>query len=117
MADYEAFKNEVLSSARWLCDNGFFGAKLGSGGNVSLYMRTENLIVITPSRKPYHKMSIHDICVIDPQLKLIEGHLPPSMESAMHAGVYTSRPDVKAVVHTHQMFASHFIRRSKPRIT
>jgi ribulose-5-phosphate 4-epimerase/fuculose-1-phosphate aldolase len=28
------------------------------------------------------------------------------MESAMHAGVYTGRPDVNAVVHTHQMFAS-----------
>jgi L-fuculose-phosphate aldolase len=106
MAEYEAFKNEVLSSAQWLCDNGFFGAKLGSGGNVSLYMRTENLIVITPSRKPYHKLSINDICVIDPQLNLIEGHLPPSMESAMHAGIYKSRSDVKAVVHTHQMFAS-----------
>lgn len=106
MADYEAFKSEVLSSARWLCDHGFFGAKLGSGGNVSLFMRAENLIVITPSRKPYHAMSIQDICVIDSQLNLIEGLLPPSMESAMHAGVYKSRPDVKAVVHTHQMFAS-----------
>jgi L-ribulose-5-phosphate 4-epimerase len=106
MADYEGFKNEVLSSARWLCDNGFFGAKLGSGGNVSLFMRDENLIVITPSRIPYHKMSLHDICVIDPQLNLIEGHLPPSMESPMHAGVYKSRSDVNAVVHTHQMFAS-----------
>jgi len=106
MADYEGLKNEVLSSARWLCDNGFFGAKLGSGGNVSLFMRAENLIVITPSRIPYHKMSLNDICVIDPQLNLIEGHLPPSMESPMHAGVYKSRSDVKAVVHTHQMFAS-----------
>jgi len=106
MADYEGLKNDVLTSARWLCDNGFFGAKLGSGGNVSLFMRAENLIVITPSHTPYYKMSLHDICVIDPQLNLIEGHLPPSMESPMHAGIYESRPEVRAVVHTHQMFAS-----------
>ena len=106
MADYEAYKNEVLTCARWLCDHGYFGTRLGSGGNVSLFIRGENLIAITPSRKPYRSMSIHDICIIDSRLQPVEGHLPPSMESALHAGVYENRPDVSAVVHTHQLYAS-----------
>lgn len=106
MADYEAFKNEVLTCARWLCDHGYFGGRLGSGGNVSLFMRSEKLIVITPSRKPYHLMSVGDICVIDPHLGLVDGHLPPSMEAAMHIGIYRNRLDVNAVVHTHPVYAS-----------
>lgn len=106
MADYKAFKNEVLASARWLCDHGYFGARLGSGGNVSLYLRTEDLIVITPSRKPYHALAVQDICVIDSRLGRIEGPLPPSTEAAMHAGIYANRADVQAVIHTHQMYAS-----------
>ena len=70
MSEYEAVKSEVLNCARWLCDNGYFGGKLGSGGNVSLYLRSENLVAITPSRKPYRSMSTSDISVIDPDLWL-----------------------------------------------
>ena len=106
MSDYEAFKNEVFNSARWLCDHGYFGGKLGSGGNVSMFLRNENLVVITPSRKPYRSMSAGDICVIDPQLTLVDGRLPPSMESDMHLEIYRNRPDIDAVVHTHQVYAS-----------
>ncbi len=106
MADYEVFKKEVLCGAQWLCDHGYFGAKLGSGGNVSLFRRAEGLIVITPSRMPYLAMAIQDICVIDSRLNPVEGRLAPSTESALHAGVYRNRPDVNAVVHTHQVWAS-----------
>ncbi|MFZ0240412.1 MAG: class II aldolase/adducin family protein [Desulfobacterales bacterium] len=106
MADYEAFRKEVLVSARWLCEHGYFGARLGSGGNVSLYLRAEDLIVITPSRKPYHAMAVQDIGVIDSRLGPVEGALPPSTEAALHAGIYLNRTDIQAVVHTHQMYAS-----------
>ena len=106
MSDYESFKNEVYNCARWLCDHGYFGGKLGSGGNVSLFLRSENLVVITPSRIPYRSMSANDICVVDLQLELVDGHLPPSMESSMHLEIYLNRPDIGAVVHTHQTYAS-----------
>ncbi len=106
MSDYEALKTEVLNSSRWLCDQGYFGGKLGSGGNVSLFLRSENLVVITPSRKPYRSMTAGDICVVDSQLKLVDGHLPPSMESSMHLAIYQNRTDIDAVVHSHQVYAS-----------
>ena len=51
-------------------------------------------------------MTPDDICVLDFDFKVIEGHLPPSVESAMHAAIYQVRPDVNAIVHTHQVYAS-----------
>lgn len=106
MTDYGACKRELLAAAQWLCDNGYFGTKLGSGGNVSLMVRPANLIAITPSRKAYCTMRASDICIVDSRLNRIDGRLPASMEAPMHAGVYASRPDVNAVVHTHQVYAS-----------
>lgn len=105
---YNGFKKEVLQCAQWLSEHGFFGGKLGSGGNVSRFVRRENRMVITPSGRPYHTLDTEDLCVIDAELKQVEGSLAPSIEAGMHAGIYQHRPDVNAVVHTHQVFASVF---------
>ena len=64
------------------------------------------MIVITPTSRPYQGLSTDDICVVDYDLKLIEGHLTPSIETAMHLGIYKCRSDIKAVIHTHPVFAS-----------
>jgi ribulose-5-phosphate 4-epimerase/fuculose-1-phosphate aldolase len=114
MADYEAFKEQVLQTARWLNDHGFFGGRLGSGGNVSLMLRDQGLMVITPSRKPYRTLSLADICVVDTGLRPVDGKLPPSMEAGMHAAVYRERKDACAIVHTHQHFASVFSLINRP---
>jgi ribulose-5-phosphate 4-epimerase/fuculose-1-phosphate aldolase len=37
---------------------------------------------------------------------MLEGHLKPSVESAMHGAVYQARQDVNAVIHTHQVYTS-----------
>jgi ribulose-5-phosphate 4-epimerase/fuculose-1-phosphate aldolase len=55
-----------------------------------------------------------DICVVGFDLERIDGDLPPSIETAMHAGIYQTRPDVGAVVHTHQAFASVFALINQP---
>ena len=106
MIKYDGYKDEVLNCARWLSENGFFGGHLGSKGNVSRIDRKDNRIVITPSDRPYQSMSVEDICVIDSDLKPVESVLAPSIEAGMHIGIYRHRPDVNAVVHTHQVFAS-----------
>jgi L-ribulose-5-phosphate 4-epimerase len=106
MGNFEVQKAEVLTGARWLCENGYFGGRLGSGGNISLMVRDADRIVITPSRTPYQGMQAEDICVIDPERHQVEGRLPPSIEAGMHIGIYLKRPDVHAVVHTHQPYAS-----------
>ena len=51
-------------------------------------------------------MTPADVCILDFDLNVSEGLLKPSVESALHAGVYVTRADVNAVVHTHQVYAS-----------
>jgi ribulose-5-phosphate 4-epimerase/fuculose-1-phosphate aldolase len=51
-------------------------------------------------------MTPDDVCVLDFDLNLLQGHLKPSIESAMHSAIYQVRSDVNAVIHTHQVYAS-----------
>ena len=81
---------------------------MGSGGNVSVRIEGENAFAITPSGIPYHGMFPDDICILDFDQNQIEGARAPSMESVMHISVYKRRPDINAIVHTHQGKASLF---------
>ena len=105
MGQFDNEKKAIVKCARWLSEHGFFGCLRGSGGNISVKLGAENVIAITPSHRPYQEMSPDDICVIADNLKPIEGHLTPSVETTMHLGIYRSRPDVNAVIHSHPVFA------------
>jgi len=63
-------------------------------------------IVVTPTHLRYDLMTVDDICVVGFDLARIEGEQVPSMETPMHVAAYKVRPDVGAVIHTHQTFAS-----------
>ena len=108
MGLYDKYKIKVLNCAQWLSDNGYFGCRLSSGGNVSFKIKDEDFFAITPSNKTYYNMTMDDICVVDRTLKIVEGILPPSIEIAMHAAVYDRRSEISGVIHTHQVFASIF---------
>jgi L-ribulose-5-phosphate 4-epimerase len=113
MSKYTGIKREVLDSCRWLREHGYLG-QLSSGGNVSARLPGEEIIAITPSGRSYSTMDLNDICVLDLSRNDVEGSLAPSIEAGMHIGVYQSRPDVNAVVHTHQPFASTLAIINKP---
>jgi L-fuculose-phosphate aldolase len=86
------------------------GLVAGSSGNVSRRIRNGrgDLIAITASRVPYHRMSLDDIVVVDFEIEPVFGDGIPSSESLAHVAVYTARPDVGAVIHTHSVHASAF---------
>ena len=106
MGKFEKDKKDILRCARLLSEHGYFGCLRGSGGNISVKINNENLIAITPTSRPYQGLSTDDICVVDTDLKSIEGQLAPSIETAVHLGIYKCRTDIKAVIHTHPVFAS-----------
>lgn len=108
MATYESDRKAVLEASLWLCEHGFFGSSRGTGGNVSARIEGERLIAVTPSSVKYHDLSPEDICVVDLDGAVVEAKRAPSVETGMHAVIYRSRPDVNAVVHTHQIFGSVF---------
>lgn len=105
MSDYSAFKEQILHWCKWLNENGFFGTKLGSGGNISMRIPGEDKIAVTPSSLPYKDMKLEDICIVDFDQKVLEGR-QPTLELSMHMAIYKKRPEAGAVVHTHQLYAS-----------
>jgi L-ribulose-5-phosphate 4-epimerase len=109
MSEYESYKKDVLDATQWLFRQGYFGSQRGSGGNVSIRVN-ESVIAITPSSVRYPEIMVADICIVDLDLTVIEENhkLKPSVESAMHSIIYRHRPDVRAIVHTHQTYGSVF---------
>lgn len=114
MDPYHEDRKDVVDCCQWLCRHGYFGSLLSAGGNVSVRIPHKPVLVITPSDKPYMQLGPEDICVVDFDLNRIAGDLTPSIETAMHVGVYQSRSDVGAVVHTHQAYASVFALINQP---
>lgn len=103
MSDYSQFCQLVAQTAKDLTHKGFLSA---TGGNLSVRIPAENAFAITPSNYDYLKMLPEDICVLDMALAPLSGERKPSVESAMHAAIYKTRPDVNAIVHTHQVYPS-----------
>jgi len=106
MGEWDQQKKDVLECAKWMCEHGYFGGYRGSGGNISVRIESQPILAVTPSGRPYWNMAANDICVVDFDLKPLEGQFVPSKEAAMHIGIYRNRTDVNAIVHTHQTYAS-----------
>ena len=96
-------KQLIVETAHELVRKGFL---MATGGNLSVRVKEQNAFAITPSNYDYMKMMPEDVCILDCDLNLLEGHLKPSVESAMHGAVYQVRGDVNAIVHTHQVYTS-----------
>jgi ribulose-5-phosphate 4-epimerase/fuculose-1-phosphate aldolase len=95
-------KQQIVATCQELVAKGYL---MATGGNVSLRVN-ETTFAITPSNYDYLKMTPDDVCILDLGLNLLEGEHKPSVESGMHGGVYATRRDVNAIVHTHQAYAS-----------
>jgi L-fuculose-phosphate aldolase len=55
--------------------------------------------------RPCSQVTEDDIPVVGFDLEPVEGELAPSSEALLHVGVYIARPDVRAVIHTHPIYA------------
>ena len=103
MSEFELQKKQIVETAQFLVQKGYL---MATGGNISVRIAQKNAFAITPSNYDYFKMTPDDVCILDFELNKIEGHLKPSVESAMHGAIYQARPDVNAIIHTHQAYVS-----------
>ena len=101
----------VVDAARELCTKGFLSA---TGGNLSVRLHGEGAFAITPSNYDYLKMEAEDICILGFHLEVKGGKREPSVESGMHAAIYQARPNVNAIIHTHQVYPSTLALIGKP---
>ncbi len=82
------------------------GLTTGSGGNLSILLRAEDRVLISPSAVAYAAMTRDDVVTCDRQGRVIQGTRQPSSELGFHLALYDHRPDIGAVVHTHSVFAT-----------
>jgi len=103
MGKFDKLKQQVVSASQKLTKKGFL---MATGGNISMRVPGQHAFAVTPSNYDYMKMVLNDVCVLDMTLNQMEGSRKPSVEAAMHCAIYQERPDVNAIVHTHQVYAS-----------
>ncbi|CBH20518.1 L-fuculose phosphate aldolase [Acetoanaerobium sticklandii] len=101
MMEYE--KEQVVRYGKKLIDRRL---TTGSGGNISVYNREQNLVAISPSGLDYYETTPEDIVILDIDGNLVEGKNRPSSEAGMHLAFYKNRADVSGIVHTHSKFAT-----------
>ena len=111
MGQYDTPRELVVATCRRLLDRGYLKA---TEGNVSVRIAGRDLFAITPSNYDYGKMEVADICVLDFDEHRLTGTMKASIEAGMHAAVYRQRPDVGAIIHTHQPYASALALMDKP---
>ena len=98
-------RQEIVNRSLQAFHEGLFS---GTSGNMSCYLREEDLMLITPTSVRYDVMRAEDIVALRLDGTVVEGHLKPSSEWRMHTAVYENCPDVNAVFHTHSPYATAF---------
>lgn len=90
-----------------------FGKKLvderlttGTGGNLSIYVPKDKVMLISPSGINYYDTKLEDVVVMGLDGHIKEGDCKPSSEYAMHSIFYKNKPGVLSVIHAHADFAT-----------
>jgi len=107
MSQWQKEKEQVLETARKMLAEGLV---VGTSGNVSLRLppyEGREILAITPHHIYYDLMTPDDIVIIDFEGEPLEGEIP-SAEAMLHISIYQARSKVKAVIHTHSVYASAF---------
>ncbi len=83
------------------------GLTTTSGGNISLRVYDE-VIVITPSATDKGMMKWKEVGIMTIDGENLTPGLKPSIEHALHLGIYKKNKKVKAIIHAHPVIASSF---------
>lgn len=84
------------------------GLTTGTGGNLSILNAEASLIAISPSGVAYEDMKPEDVAVTSPDGSIFSADRKPSSEIHFHLALYKTRPDIRAIVHTHSVYATTF---------
>lgn len=105
MQKIEPLMQELVAICQSSFKNKLFA---GTSGNLSVCLREEGIMLITPTGIRYETMEPEDIVQMRLNGTVLEGRHDPSSEWAMHAEIYQQCPDTGAVFHTHSPFATAF---------
>jgi L-ribulose-5-phosphate 4-epimerase len=81
-------------------------------GHPSARIGDSEYVVVKPKHsvriRGMAEMTAENMCIVDLDGKQYAGEDAPPSELSLHLEIYRARPDVKAVVHTHQLTATCF---------
>lgn len=95
-------RREIIAAANAMSQSGL---SPGKSGNVSA-RDDAGRVLITPTGVPYADLQPPHIVAIDVNGAVLSGSLLPSSEWHFHVAIYTARPEVGAIVHTHSLHAT-----------
>ena len=101
---YEREKQELVTICHLLYERNLVAA---SDGNVSLRV-SDTQILLTPSGRNKGLVQADEIVVIGLEGSVVDGAGKVSKEYPMHREIYRRRADIRAVVHTHPVYATAF---------
>jgi len=99
---YENEKKEILKTALQLKEYKLIAL---SGGNVTL-RNDKGHVMVTPSGMSYETMVPEDIIIIDQDENILEGNRKFSVDTKAILYILKNMPEVNAVIHTHQVYAT-----------
>jgi L-fuculose-phosphate aldolase len=107
MKNITKYKKQRKEVARFMCRLYRQGLTTTSGGNISQKV-SEDIILITPSATDKGRMKWNEVGIMSILGENLTPDLKPSIESALHLGIYKKNSEVSAIVHAHPVFASSF---------
>lgn len=99
---YEKEKQAVIDTALKIKEYGLIAL---AGGNVSMRL-PDGDILVTPSGTYYETMKPQDVLLMDIDGNVKEGDLKPSVDTVALLYIYKHMPEVNAIIHTHQVYAT-----------
>lgn len=97
-------RKEIAYFMRRLYDKGLTTC---SGGNISLRLDGD-LVLVTPSTLDKGELKPEEVVLLTLEGENLTPAIKPTMEIWMHLRIYATRPDVRAIVHAHPVFATTF---------
>lgn len=98
-------RQDVLSTAKQMVNHNLVS---GTWGNVSVRVKGEAAMVITPSGLAYKALGLKDMVVVGWDGVIVEGDHKPSIETQMHMQIYNRFSHINAIVHVHSPYATAF---------
>jgi L-fuculose-phosphate aldolase len=110
MSAEDQARAELVACGRDLLARGLLSQ---TSGNLSIRLPGDR-VLITPSSMEYNLIEPSDIVLIGLDGTVISGSRTPSSETPLHCLVYSERPDISAIVHTHSPNATTLAVLGKP---
>lgn len=106
----DEYRQNIVDVGKLVWQKGWVAA---NDGNITIRL-DENRILATPTGVCKGMMRPEDLIICDMQGNKIEGTKERTSEFAMHATIYSLRPDIRSVVHAHPPVATGFAAAGRP---